>query len=43
MCNKALYRDLRQLLLAYNKWPFSNEGVETEEVHIGIQGRLPVS
>ncbi|OGO03715.1 MAG: hypothetical protein A2Y91_03980 [Chloroflexi bacterium RBG_13_54_8] len=43
MYNKALYRDLRQLLVAYDRWPFSNEGVGTEEVSTGIQGRLPVS
>jgi hypothetical protein len=42
MYNKALYRDLRQLLVAYNKWTFSNEGVETEEAPSGIQARLPV-
>lgn len=42
MYNKALYRDLRQLLVAYDKWPFSNAGVETEEIPICIQARLPV-
>lgn len=43
MYNKALYRDLRQLLVAHNKWPFGNEGAETEASPIGTQGRLLVS
>ena len=28
MYNKALYRDLKQLLVAYDRWPFSDETVE---------------
>jgi hypothetical protein len=43
MYNRALYRDLKQLLVAYDKWPFSDETVEKEEVSLGIQGRLPES
>ena len=28
--NKVLFRDLRRLLIAYRRWPFGDEGAETE-------------
>jgi hypothetical protein len=28
--NRVLFRDLRRLLIAYSKWPFGQEGSETE-------------
>lgn len=28
--NRVLFRDLRQLLISHGKWPFGNEGSETE-------------
>lgn len=28
--NRVLFRDLRRLLIAHGKWPFGNEGAETE-------------
>ena len=31
MYHRTLFRDLRQLLIAYDKWPFGNEGAETEK------------
>lgn len=30
--NRVLFRDLRQLLIAYDKWPFGQEGLETENL-----------
>ncbi|MBM4445041.1 MAG: hypothetical protein FJ020_07040 [Chloroflexi bacterium] len=42
MYNKALFRDLKQLLVAYDKWPFDDEKVEKEGLSLGIQGRLSV-
>lgn len=31
MYHRTLFRDLRRLLIAYGKWPFGDEGAETEE------------
>ena len=28
--HRTLFRDLRRLLLANNRWPYGNEGAETE-------------
>ena len=29
--HKTLFRDLRRLLIAHDRWPFGDEGAETEE------------
>jgi len=34
MYHKTLFRDLRRLLNAYGKWPFGEEGAETEESRV---------
>lgn len=31
--NRVLFRDLRRLLIAYDKWPFGDDGAETEDIH----------
>ena len=31
MYHRTLFRDLRRLLIAYSKWPFGDEGAETEK------------
>lgn len=30
MYHRTLFRDLRRLLIAHGKWPYGEEGVETE-------------
>jgi hypothetical protein len=41
MYNKVLFRDLRQLLIAYGKWPLSDRGVETGKDTICTQAQFP--